>query len=54
MYKASNPVLFWFVRAGVLDERATIKPDLQLIVDPSGRDDIDDAWVFTVRLELSL
>ena len=32
----------------------TLKPDLQYIVDPSGSDAIDDAWVATLRLELSI
>ena len=36
-----------------LTRSVVVKPDLQVIVDPSGRTDIDDAWVFTVRLELS-
>lgn len=32
----------------------TLKPDLQLIVDPSGSKEADDVWVATLRIELSL
>jgi carbohydrate-selective porin OprB len=31
-----------------------LAPDLQLIVDPTGRNDIGDAWVVTLRLVISL
>jgi len=38
----------------VLTPSVVLRPDLQVIVDPSGREDIGDAWVFTLRVELSL
>jgi porin len=43
--------LFQEIRLG---PSLVLKPDLQYIVDPAGSDGIRDAWVATLRLELSL
>lgn len=39
---------------GVLSDRFVVQPDLQWIVSPAGRESVDDALVFTLRLEWTL
>ena len=37
-----------------LDERVWVQPELQFVQHPGGRDDLDDAWVFFLRVGLFL
>ena len=36
-----------------LSENLALKPDLQYILSPSGSEQLDNAWVFTLRLEIN-